>query len=526
MAPNYAEITRNITLTGFFSEYLPPCFALDEKTLLKPPASQCDLIAPYSFTMSRHTIKDSRRNIFIPEIGAYILAQEYMKQQDIIKEIVEFTKEHGESSFSPIIGDADEIVLHDHAYSCDYEDFKSGDLGSDGSEIAISDYVANIVEKIIRSAGAKQILKLDISNCFSSFYMHMIPAILLGAEEAESEYKKYKKHIKNPNNNSISESYKKYHKLDAYIRRQNLNRTNGLLPGILSSKIIAEGILTRIDIELRDAKVKFSRYIDDYEVYIYNDETKETISIFNRILKRYGFTLNSEKTELLDFPYYIAENLEKIFRVYSNGDMNNLDIMELFDKFLSLEKNGSKGAVRYLLKSLESKPIKIELEQTSQLYLSYLLNIIANDVKSLPKACSLLISKNEKQQHIIKLHQKDIDIIVNILTAHIACEHDLEVIWLLYLLIETENIGNEKNIIKKISESNNELAQTMLLRKKLFSEQEEKAVSEQAKSWILLYELYSMNIINEETFKYKLSVEKNLKMYNYLKKKFIHFCYA
>lgn len=51
MARNYVSIGKEIALTGFFSEYLPPCFKLNEKVLNYPPASECDLVRPLSFTM-------------------------------------------------------------------------------------------------------------------------------------------------------------------------------------------------------------------------------------------------------------------------------------------------------------------------------------------------------------------------------------------------------------------------------------------------------------------------------------------
>ena len=72
------------------------------------------------------------------------------------------------------------------------------------------------------------------------------------------------------------------------IRKQNLNRTNGLLVGPLLSKIIVEAILTRIDLELEAVGIHFSRYVDDYEVYLYRHEEKEIISVFEKILKQYG----------------------------------------------------------------------------------------------------------------------------------------------------------------------------------------------------------------------------------------------
>ena len=48
----YVTIDKDIRNTGFFSEYLPPCFQLNPKAFLQPPPFECDLIPPYNFNMS------------------------------------------------------------------------------------------------------------------------------------------------------------------------------------------------------------------------------------------------------------------------------------------------------------------------------------------------------------------------------------------------------------------------------------------------------------------------------------------
>lgn len=265
MPRDYSKIEKDIAETGFFSEYLPSYFKLDPNALLTSPSVNCDLVEPYCFTMSRYNENDARRSIFIPEIGSYLVARNYIKQEGILQELIEFS-ESVSVSFSPILSDDDSIMRHEQSYDTTLTDME---------EIP-SNYIDNIIEKVIRSAGAKKILQLDISNCFSSFYMHMMPAILLGVEQTQANFDSYKA---NPNDSSIDSSYLRYRKLDEVIRRQNLNRTNGLLVGPLYSKIISEALLTRIDKELISNGLKFSRYVDDYEVYLYEDNEKAVISI-------------------------------------------------------------------------------------------------------------------------------------------------------------------------------------------------------------------------------------------------------
>lgn len=503
MGRNYPKVEKEIAETGFFSEYLPQCFILNKKVFNRAPPEKCDLIEPYSFTMSRYNNNDARRNIFIPEIGAYIAARNYIKQESIVKEIIEFT-EADDASFSPILDNNDKIMRHEQSYNTTLAPLEEPSF----------DYIENIAQKIIRATGAKKVLKLDISNCFSSFYMHMIPAILLGMEDAETNFTAFTRDNTDP---SISPVYRKYLRLDEVIRRQNLNRTNGLLPGPLTSKIIIEGILSRIDIELKEEGIRFSRYIDDYEVYLFDNDERSVISSFIRTLKRYGFSLNYEKTEIVEFPFYLAQNLEKLFNDHTKGHLDNFGLIELFNSYFNLKKNGTKGAIKYLLKSLEGK--SLELDDPS-LYKSYLLTIIENNQRSITKACLLLI----EQKDTLILKERDLDLLKKMLETRVQSEHDLEVIWLLYLLIETSNIQIDDPIVNYIIESRNELAQIMVLRKGLLGEGNIMRISNTARYWLLLYELYAVESINEETFISKLNLSKNLEMYRYLKYNNVHFC--
>lgn len=495
MAQDKFKLDEAIALTGFFSEYLPPCFSLEKRHLNHPPGGKCDLIPPYSFTMSRYNGNDARRTIFLPEIGSYLAVYSFMKEHAILHELTEFTK-CSSHSFSPFLDGDGNILYHDQEYSAPDEE-------------CTPKYIQNIAEKLKRSAGAKKILKLDISNCYASFYMHMLPAIPLGADEAERNY-----HLKGKG--AVDPQYFKYSKLDEAVRRQNLSRTNGLLPGPLYSKILAEAILTRIDLELDERDLHFVRYVDDYEIFLYGEEERSVITTFSTVLKRYGFSLNAEKTAIVSFPFYVSENLDRLARGKLENPLTCEDMLCLFDTFLELESNGTKGAIRYLLKCLEQEKPSFP---DPELYQAYLLTIMANNERSLPKACALLISFNETAA-LRPEHQKRIR---KMLESHIAYGHDLEIIWLLYLLVETNCISQEDPILPKISDTDVELAHAILLRRDLLSGSLLTSVAARAKSWLLLYELYAADIISENDFVSRLGLHENLPMYQYFKAKKLHF---
>lgn len=483
---DYNILQKDIALTGFFSEYLPPCFTLDEKILHYPPSKSCDLISPATFSMSRFTKGNARRIISLPEIGSYLVTYHYMKNNDIIRELIEFSEKNSHS-FSRDIEESGEIIRHDQIYH------------------GVNDkYIENIAQKIIFSSGAKKILKLDISNCFSSFYIHMLPAILLGVEQAYDNFFKYNNGI------ACSSVYKKYRGLDDVIRRQNLNRTNGLLVGPLFSKIIVEAMLARIDNDLDSNGYHFVRYIDDYEFFLYEDNEKEIISGVEKVLKKYCFTLNSEKIEVIDFPYYLVENFSKIA---IRNIMSAEALIDVFGKFISFEQGGVKGAIRYLIKKMQQNKVYIKDEE---LYKAYLITLMANNERSLINICSLLIDSK------IGLSADDECNIKSMLRKHIASGNELEIIWITYLLIQKRAITKNDSIVKEIFEVNNEFISLLLFIYDLLNGNQIDFLKGSS-SWILLYELYANAHISEGCFVDKLHLKNNVAMYDQLNKKKIHF---
>lgn len=497
MERNYEDIYEYIKLNGFFSEYLPPCFKLDEQ-IFEINIDDSDSIQPYSFTMSRFNANDSRRIIFLPEIGSYVVLNKYLIDNRIVEKITGII-DSDNASFSKVIMKDGTINTHDQIYADEVTEQSS--------------YLDNIVQKIITSAGAKKVLKLDIANCYSSVYTHFIPAIFLGFDEAERNYKKALKNKKDASND-----YKTYCKLDKCLRKMNKNQTNGLLVGPMISRIIVEGFLTRIDEELKNSNINFTRYVDDYEVYL-RDETEENIkNLFSSILRKYGLSLNYEKMQIIDFPFFIVENFDKIINYYRNHELEDYDLIKLFNTFFNIEKAGTKGAIRYLLKSLENESLDY---RNKDLFGSYILTIMDNDSRSLTKACSLLL----KETKILEKDSNYIPKLKKMLEDNITKNNDLEVIWLLYVLIEINNLEVNDKIVKLIQDSDNELAHIMLLRKGLVSKDGLSTIKNKAQSWILNYELFSMDIIGSNELFQRLALNKNKSLYEKLKEKDLHFCY-
>lgn len=506
---DYTKIYEEFKLKGLFSEYLPPCFVLDRRIFNRIPKENCDLIQPFSFTMSRFNETDARRIIHIPEIGAYCALNNFIKQNNIIEELMDFINQNS-CSYSKVFFEDGTIIKHEQEYGQE----------PINNHNAKSKYIDNIVEKVIKSKGARKILKLDIANCYSSIYTHYIPAILLGDDEAEKIYKYNLNKGEYGDDEEICDNdlYKKYLKLDMIVRRQNKNQTNGLLVGPVVSRLIVEALLTRIDIELKENNILFSRYVDDYEIYLFDNDEEYIKSKFISILRKYGLSLNYEKTKVIGFPYYMVENFDRLIEQFRTDQVDEYDMIKIFNIFFELEKSGVKGAIRYLIKKIEKNTLN---HNNRELFNSYIVTIMANNPRSLTKACSLLISENRTS----KLDKSTIEQLKYMLDINIRKEYDLEVIWILYVLIETNNIKYEYEIIENILDSNNELAKLLLLRKELLKPEQIEKLKCDADSWILNYELFVSGYKTEDEFFKRMGVKNNIEFYNYLKKNEVHLCY-
>lgn len=507
------KVTKDFMYEGFFSEYLPSNFNLRDDNIDIfndiDISQQVDYIEPYSYTMSRFTDNDRRRVIYLPELSAYILVVNYMKDNNIIKELIDFSLQ-SKNSFSKLIQNDGSLTKHDETYTFNDEVYTTriNDRVLD-EEFSKSTYISNVIEKINRGKGAKGILTLDISNFYKSIYTHIIPAIILGYENA---IKQYKFSLANDQDERITNSYRIYRELDRKVRMLNAGRTNGLLTGNLISYFIAEALLTRIDKEIYSKKINFVRYGDDYEVFIYDEENiDKIINELTSIMDKYHLSFNGEKTKYTKFPYYVIENLEKIYNNYAYSELDSVELIEMFNNFFDMEERGIKGAVRYLIKSID-RNLKIN---DYELYMSYLLNTLVNDNRSLTKVCELIIRDKDK----LSLTSEHISIILKLLIHHISREKDLEVIWLIFLLKNLGIFQLDDEIIKNVMLSKNDLAKIIILHEYEDSINDEikDICINYAKSWILLYQLFLKDYINKDEFITKTGIRKNAHFYGKLK---------
>lgn len=503
------ELLNKIKEKGIFSEYLPENFNLnsDKMNLYGAGASHKDRAEPYSYYMSRLGKTGDRRMISIPEVASYISLVNFLRDnKDILADIIQLSA-NDRNSFSRIVNEDYEIIDNDTIYVDTFEEVNlilSENIENQEEEKERSVYVENMLCKIKVTRGACGILHIDISEFYKSIYTHMLTAIKLGIDGAKESFAR----------DSQDKEYRKYVALDDRIRRLNGARTNGILVGPYMSKIISEAILARVDMELQNEGFTFVRYADDYEIAVYKDKDLADVkSKLVAIFEKYSFRLNNEKTFYEKYPFYLFSNYEKIIRKLVGIDktVDSVEIVELFNKFLQMETQGEKGAVRYLLKTYKNEYHVAD----KPLYASYLLNVLCNDEKALGLACKIII--HEYKASRIELDNHFYDVIIDKLLYEIKKQHDLEIVWLTYLLKYTE-FQMSKDLINKIILSKSDLAVIIL-----FEEWSELIESESVEwcwanmtSWILLYQIALRYPAKKEEFYEKLRIVHNKSFYDRL----------
>lgn len=143
-------------------------------------------------------------------------------------------------------------------------------------------------------ATAKYILKADISRFFPSIYTHSLPWALMGKPAAKAAHA----------NKTLHNTWQD--KCDAYSRGIMNNQTIGIPIGPDTSRLLAEVILARVDINLKNKLPKLNgfRYIDDYEfAFSSRSESDEALAQLQHCLNEFELALNPNKTSIIELPH-------------------------------------------------------------------------------------------------------------------------------------------------------------------------------------------------------------------------------
>ena len=502
------ELIKKLKEKAIFSEYLPDNFNVEASNIdvYGQDVSYTDRVEPYSYYMSRFNKTGDKRMISIPEFGAYVALVNFLNdKKDLILRACIERSQKDENSFSRFINDSGELIDFDSTYG-DAVFILTLDDSRESNEYEKerSVYINNMIYKIQKTRGAAGILHIDISEFYRNIYTHILGCIKLGIDGVKDAFIK----------RDSSSNYTLFNKLDKMVRSLNGARTNGLLVGPYISRILAESLLAVVDEELREHNLIFTRYADDYEIAVGQGEQKDDIlHLVTSVFDRYYFRINTEKTFYEEYPFYIFSNYEKVIEKvqYKNGKMESPEIIELFNCFLDMEKNGEKGAVRYLLKSYSNKYVV----SNKRLYVDYLINVICNDEKNMSLACKILLDEFSKGQ--VESAEGINDVLYKQLKYNIKNGNNLGVVWLVYVLV---NMGYEfgREDVIQFLETKNELAIIILLEEQseLFDDQLADECWNKSNCWLMLYQIALRFKEKRETFAGKLNIPVNNGFYEKL----------
>ncbi|CAH6884972.1 Reverse transcriptase domain-containing protein [Vibrio chagasii] len=171
---------------------------------------------------------------------------------------------------------------------------------------------------------------MDVSKCFESIYTHSMAWAT-----------KSKDIIKSNRNFDIDALFGQ--KLDTLMQKSNKNETNGIIVGPEFSRIFAEILLQKVDLEsIRKLDLNGIVYGRDYEVCRYIDDififaSNEYIasSVFSRVsdeLRKYNLHVNESKTKKYTRPF-ITSKSRTINKM--NDEINKLS--ELLFKYVGVD---------------------------------------------------------------------------------------------------------------------------------------------------------------------------------------------
>lgn len=253
-----------------------------------------------------------------------------------------------------------------------------------------------------------RLFKFDISKCFDSIYSHSITWALLN------------KGIVKDNLTCSNKTFGG--QFDILMQKLNYGETNGIIIGPEFSRIFAELILQRIDLDvmhyLRDnrenksRKLEFKtdyeifRYVDDFFVFYNDEETKERIlSAYRFHLMEYKLYINDSKSVLFEKPIItgitiakqkIADLLNDNFTFKVPEDVaNRPDANEEEEKKYAFYASSNRLITRF-------KTIIKETDVAYKDILNYSLACIDRKVLKLIRIYSDIEDKRQHEQKVVK----------------------------------------------------------------------------------------------------------------------------
>lgn len=238
-------------------------------------------------------------------------------------------------------------------------------------------------------------MKFDVQNFFPSIYTHALSWAIFGEKPLAKKLR------------TVSSAFG--NATDVICQRINFNETNGIVVGPEFSRIMAELLMTRIDIKVQEALLEqklvlkkdyiLYRYMDDFFVFTHNKEDAYVIErIVESELDKYNLKMNLAKTQLQERPFEIVEpsiiELKNVFSLFEfnynrhmEGETKNgkfdrrldtiwIDLFNNVELIICKYPASRHRVVNYFLKKVRS--LIINLITINKFNLANILEIVSN----------------------------------------------------------------------------------------------------------------------------------------------------
>lgn len=194
-------------------------------------------------------------------------------------------------------------------------------------------------------------LVTDVSRCFPSIYTHSIPWALHGKEASKKDRK--------ANSSKVFGN-----KIDFIVRQSQDGQTMGLPIGPDHSRVVAELIMTSVDLAYFEEQLEegYIRHVDDF--WIGGDtqsDCEDSLQSLRRALTEYSLDINELKTKILPTSSIIAENWPYELEAQLE-DVLDLDASRYEGRIVSLlgsvveysSKSQDDGVVKFFLRRIDA----------------------------------------------------------------------------------------------------------------------------------------------------------------------------
>ncbi len=347
---------------GYFPKELPPPFTTAgfAKAVASPTASvpvgTFSSKQYYSECCVHNFVRTGglRRNLGIPNPKHF-----YRLAEHVVKNWADYKSHADMSPFSltkPVVSSGERALLPEH------------------------DLAERTDNRARLRARGRFLLKADILRFFPSIYTHSIPWALMGKSAAKAAM----------GSGTLKGTWQD--EADMLSRSVNNNQTIGIPIGPDTSRLLAEVILSHIDVSLSSKfrRLNGIRYIDDYEfIFALRSEAEEVLGYLQHLLNEFELALNPSKTAIVELPESLENPWTSQMRVFPFRDLavtgQKHDLTAYFNLLFDLLRSfPEEGILKYAIARLRSEDV---YEDNWKYLENILIHCVVVEPACIPQVC-------------------------------------------------------------------------------------------------------------------------------------------